>query len=116
MKNELRNKKGITLIALVITIIVLLILAGVSITMISSQDGILKKATTAKDAQKNAQDKENSQMAAMENMMEYETIETVTDASKLTTAVTKMTKYAVAIADPTLGEHWWRQVKYIELL
>ena len=93
MKNKLRNKKGITLIALVITIIVLLILAGVSITMISSQDGILKKATSAKDAQKNAQDKESSQMAAMENMMEYETIETVTDVSKLTTELPKMTKY-----------------------
>ena len=93
MKNKLRNKKGITLIALVITIIVLLILAGVSITMISSQDGILKKATSAKDAQKSAQDKESSQMAAMENMMEYETIETVTDVSKLTTELPKMTKY-----------------------
>ena len=93
MKNKLINKKGITLIALVITIIVLLILAGVSITMISSQDGILKKATSAKDAQKNAQDKESSQMAAMENMMEYETIETVTDVSKLTTELPKMTKY-----------------------
>ena len=93
MKRKLKDFQGITLIALVITIIVLLILAGVSITMISSQDGILKKATGAKDAQKNAQDKESSQMAAMENMMEYETIETVTDASKLTTAVTKMTKY-----------------------
>ena len=93
MKNKLISKKGITLIALVITIIVLLILAGVSITMISSQDGILKKATSAKDAQKSAQDKESSQMAAMENMMEYETIETVTDVSKLTTELPKMTKY-----------------------
>ena len=94
MRNNLIIKrKGITLIALVITIIVLLILAGVSITMISSQDGILKKATSAKDAQKSAQDKESSQMAAMENMMEYETIETVTDVSKLTTELPKMTKY-----------------------
>ena len=93
MKNKLRNKRGITLIALVITIIVLLILAGVSITMITSQDGILKKATGAKDAQNKAQNKENSQMAAMENMMEYETIETVTDVSKLTTELPKMTKY-----------------------
>ena len=92
MKNKLRNKRGITLIALVITIIVLLILAGVSITMITSQDGILKKATGAKDAQNKAQNKENSQMAAMENMMEYETIETVTDVSKLTTELPKMTK------------------------
>ena len=47
MKNELRrNKKGITLIALVITIIVLLILVGISIGMITSQDGILKKAAS----------------------------------------------------------------------
>ena len=79
--------------ALVITIIVLLILAGVSISIISSQDGILKKAIGAKDAQKNAQDKENSQMSAMENMMGYETIETVTDVSKLTTELSKMIKY-----------------------
>ena len=50
IKNKLRNQKGITLIALVITIIVLLILAGVSITMITSQDGILGKATSAKKA------------------------------------------------------------------
>ena len=71
----------------------LLILAGVSISIISSQDGILKKAIGAKDAQKNAQDKENSQMSAMENMMGYETIETVTDVSKLTTELSKMIKY-----------------------
>lgn len=46
-----RNKtdKGITLIALVITIIVLLILAGVAIAMVLGQDGLFKKAQTAKD-------------------------------------------------------------------
>ena len=48
MKDKQKKQKGITLIALVITIIVLLILAGVSISMISSQDGILDKATNAK--------------------------------------------------------------------
>ncbi len=93
MKCNVKEVHGITLIALVITIIVLLILAGITISMISSQDGILGKATSTKDAQKNAQDKESSQMAAMENMMEYETIETVTDVSKLTTELPKMTKY-----------------------
>ena len=41
------NNKGITLIALVITIIVLLILAGVSIAMLTGNNGILSKATTA---------------------------------------------------------------------
>ena len=43
------NNKGITLIALVITIIVLLILAGVSIAMLTGQNGILTQATTARD-------------------------------------------------------------------
>lgn len=43
----LKNNKGITLIALVITIIVLLILAGVSIAMLTGQNGILTQATTA---------------------------------------------------------------------
>ena len=42
------NQKGITLIALVITIIVLIILAGISIMMISGQDGILQRAGNAK--------------------------------------------------------------------
>ncbi len=44
----LKEQKGITLIALVITIIVLLILAGVSIAMLTGQNGILTKATTSK--------------------------------------------------------------------
>ena len=48
MKNILKKKEGITLIALVITIIVLLLLAGVSISMLSGQDGILGKASQAK--------------------------------------------------------------------
>lgn len=42
------NNKGITLIALVITIIVLLILAGVSIAMLTGDNGILTQAGNAK--------------------------------------------------------------------
>ena len=41
------SNKGITLIALVITIIVLLILAGVSIAMLTGNNGILTQATNA---------------------------------------------------------------------
>ena len=43
----LKDNKGITLIALVITIIVLLILAGVSIAMLTGNNGILTQATNA---------------------------------------------------------------------
>ncbi len=45
----MKNQKGITLIALVITIIVLLILAGVSIAMLTGENGILTKASDARE-------------------------------------------------------------------
>ena len=56
---EKNNIRGITLIALVITIIVLLILAGVSIAMLTGQNGILTQAQNAKDKTeyKNAEEK-----------------------------------------------------------
>ena len=47
MKSIFTNKKGITLIALVVTIIVLLILAGISIMMLTGQNGILIRAQEA---------------------------------------------------------------------
>ena len=53
-KQKLRKNKGITLIALVITIIVLLILAGVSIAMLTGQNGILTQAQKAKSETENA--------------------------------------------------------------
>ncbi len=43
-----KNKNGITLIALVITIIVLLILAGVSLNMLLGDNGVLTKTKMAK--------------------------------------------------------------------
>ncbi len=46
--NKFKEQKGITLIALVITIIVLLILAGVSIAMLTGENGILNQANKAK--------------------------------------------------------------------
>lgn len=51
----MKNQKGITLIALVITIIVLLILAGVTIAMLTGENGILTKAKTADTDTKNAE-------------------------------------------------------------
>ena len=44
----MKNNKGITLIALVITIIVLLILAGITIAMLTGENGILSNATKSK--------------------------------------------------------------------
>ena len=52
-KERVKSKKGVTLIALVITIIVLLILAGVTIATLTGDNGILTKAQNSKE--KNAQ-------------------------------------------------------------
>ena len=63
---EKENEKGITLIALVITIIVLLILAAVSIAMLTGENGILSKASTAKEKHLIAQYEEELNLCIME--------------------------------------------------
>ena len=64
-KGKLKKDKGITLIALVITIIVLLILAGVSIAMLTGENGILTQAQNAKDETEKASAMEEVQLEAM---------------------------------------------------
>ena len=59
------NFKGITLIALVITIIVLLILAGVSISMLTGDNGILSQATNAREQTEKASELEGIQLAVL---------------------------------------------------
>ena len=43
-KEKFKNSKGITLVALVVTIIVLIILAGISINLVLGENGIITKA------------------------------------------------------------------------
>ena len=69
---KLTNRKGITLIALVITIIVLLILAGVTISALSGENGILKNVGKAKDEQINSTVKEAIISAWNEYQMELQ--------------------------------------------
>ena len=57
-----QNTNGITLIALVITIIVLLILAGVTIAALSGDNGILRNAVRAKEETENAQREEQEML------------------------------------------------------
>ena len=59
----MKNYKGITLIALVITIIVLLILAGVTIATLTGDNGLLQKATTAKQENEKAKELELIKLA-----------------------------------------------------
>ena len=57
-KKTYKQKKGITLVALVITIVILLILAGISIAQLTG-NGLFKNAKLAKEKYKNAQEKED---------------------------------------------------------
>ena len=63
--------RGITLIALVVTIVVLLILAGISISMLTGQNGIIKRASEAKDLTDTSQDLEYLKLKATESLTDY---------------------------------------------
>ena len=69
MRVNFKENRGITLIALVVSIIVLLILAGVSISMLTGQNGILKRATEANNTTEVASEKEGIQMAVTTSQM-----------------------------------------------
>ena len=61
-----KEMKGITLVALVVTIVVLLILAGVSINTVLGEDGIIKKAKEAAEATKRASAEEEMNRLVLE--------------------------------------------------
>ncbi len=65
-KNREEKNKGITIVALIVTIIVLLILAGVTLATLSGENGILTKAKTAKEEYKKAQYQEAIDLAKLQ--------------------------------------------------
>ena len=86
MNLNLKERKGITLIALVITIIVLLILAGVSIAMLTGQNGILTQAQNAKTTNENKSAEEKVKLAIM--AAKSQSTDGSLELDKLTTEVT----------------------------
>ena len=60
---KLRNKSGITLIALIVTIIVLIIIAGISIATLTADNGVLKQVNSAKVQQLEATAREQVKLA-----------------------------------------------------
>ena len=69
MKKTFKNSKGITLVALVITIIILLILAGISISALTNT-GIFQKAKDAKQKSENAALDQNTKLDEYENELD----------------------------------------------
>lgn len=58
----LKKQNGITLVALVVTIVVLIILAGVSIALVLGDNGIVTKAQEAREKQAAAQNQEQGDL------------------------------------------------------
>ena len=69
-KKVMKKAKGITLISLVITIIILLILAGVTLSLTLGDNGIITQAQKAKEAQEIAAIKEDFQLAILDKELE----------------------------------------------
>ena len=70
---RLKNAKGITLIALVITIIILLILAGITLNVLWGEGGIINQAEQARDEWSEAEIKEKEEMLKAEaKMLEFQ--------------------------------------------
>ncbi len=66
----LKGQKGITLVALVITIIVLLILAGITISLTVGQRGLLNRAQDAGRNYQNAAKKEEEDLTTLDQTTE----------------------------------------------
>ncbi len=64
------NQKGITLIALVVTIVVLLILAGVSVNAIFSENGIIKRAKDAQNKMDQAAENDQKGINELSNWLD----------------------------------------------
>ena len=73
MKNTI-NKKGITLIALVVTIIILLILAGVTVGLATNGTGLFEKAKLATEEYNNKAQQEETELLKASNEIDNYTI------------------------------------------
>lgn len=76
-----KEKNGITLIALVVTIVVLLILAGISINLVLGDNGIVNRTKDAKEKTEYAQEKERVQYAVID-ALDWETTTVQTEKLK----------------------------------
>ena len=65
----MKNQKGITLVSLIITVIVMVILAAVAITALIRQDGLVQKINEAINKQDNAQVLENERIAVWQEYL-----------------------------------------------
>ncbi|MFR5190435.1 MAG: hypothetical protein ACLTEH_04230, partial [Clostridia bacterium] len=84
-----KQETAITLIALVITIIILIILAGVSINMLVGENGIITQAQKAKENTQIAQEEEQKNLNRLDEQIENEGMIVVKIGDKAYTSIQK---------------------------
>ena len=102
LRNRMRASMGITLIALVISIIVLLVLAGVSISMLTGQNGILTRAAEAKTKTEDAEKQENERMEEYDDTINQYNLPATAEGQPKGTEIRRPSEYSKnvkAIAD-----------------
>ncbi len=106
LKEAKKTTSGITLIALVVTIVILIILATISINLLFNKNGIIKQAQLAKEIQANAEAREKEQLGSMDekvnkiisNVIDQEKSEeelgmTIAEAKSAVTSYETLQKY-----------------------
>ena len=102
MRRTLRKGKGITLIALVVTIIVLIILAGVSISLVLGENGIVTIAKRAKENTELAQIEEEKELNELYTQLESKNTENKINKANIPKLLTGMTP--IKFKMPTTAE------------
>lgn len=105
LRKKEKSNKGITLIALVITIIVLLILAAVSISTLMGENGILNKSQQTKTEQIKAEMREQLMLVILELQTEKQGKATLNDITD-ELIVNKLKEYEGKIIDNTLSSEY----------
>lgn len=101
-RTNLRDNKGITLIILVVTIIILMILAGISIVALTDDEGIMKQAEHAKGKAETSNEREILEMAVINAVGKSKFGEV--EEALLKNEIEKLTK-AENVSVSTVGEN-----------
>lgn len=104
---QLHKSNAITLVALVVTIIVLLILAGISINLIAGSNGILQKATNAVSITEIASAKENAELLAAAYVTDFLNEKYVEERVMQPTAREYITANSPELGEPA-ANYWFK--------
>ena len=106
--NNKRTQKGITLIALVVTIVVLLILAGVSLNAIFSENGLINRAKDAQNKMDQATQNDLAQLDELDSWLENQ-VNGVEKGAKIISFTINSTTYQ---AEEGMTWRQWIESKY----